>query len=101
MESMICTTCGQRISVPQTEGIFCCPSCGSTYEAKIIGNTNSGNDWLLPFIGGFFLGAIVFTGVGRGMVRSLAEASRSELESALEKRRRKLVTPRGREEVWR
>ena len=77
---------------------FTCPYCGSVYE--ITSPKLGDNGWLWPFLGGFILSAIIFTSVGRAMVKSVGEATLTELQVATARRKAKIVTPPGGGDVW-
>lgn len=82
-----CQICGQRIEVPMGVKSFTCPYCGSIYDVTV---PTLGNGWLWPFIGGVIISAIIFTSVGRATVKTLAEATLTELQTAAARRKAKL-----------
>lgn len=92
-----CSVCGHAIEVPANVKEFSCPYCNSIYEVT---SQRLGNGWLWPFLGGLFVGFIVFTGIGRAMVKTVGEATLSELEAAVARRKAKIVTPPGAGAVW-
>ena len=88
LKTMGCEVCGQLIEVPVGVTSFTCPYCSSIYEITV--PTLAENGWLLPFAVGFILSAIIFTGVGRSMVKTLSEATLTELKVATARRKAKL-----------
>lgn len=87
LKTMGCEVCGQIIDVPMGVKSFTCPYCGSIYDVSV---PTLGNEWLWPFVGGVILSAIIFTGVGRSMVKTLSEATLTELQAATARRKAKL-----------
>lgn len=86
-QTIQCQVCGRSISVPSGVKSFTCPYCGSIYDITV---PTLQNEWLLPFIGGLIVGFIVFAPLGRAMTKTLGEATLSELEGAVSRRRAKL-----------
>ena len=91
-----CSVCGNAIEVPTGAKEFTCRYCGSVYE---ITSQRLGNGWLWPFVGGMIVGFIVFTGLGRAMVKTVGEATLTELEAATARRKAKLAIGE-KAEVW-
>jgi len=87
-QTMQCQICGRRIEIPEGVKSFTCPYCGSIYDVTTPALQDNG--WLLPFLGGFILSAIIFTSVGRAMVKTVSEATLTELQSAVSRRKAKL-----------
>lgn len=85
-----CQICGQSIGVPKGVKSFTCRYCGSIYDITAPALQENGG-WVWPFLGGFILSAIIFTSVGRAMVRTLSEATLTELQAATARRKAKLV----------
>lgn len=88
LKTIGCQICGQTIEVPTGVKEFTCPYCNSIYEVTV---PTLGNGWVWPFIGGVILSAIIFTSIGRATVKTLAEATLTELQTAATRRKAKLV----------
>ena len=96
LKTMGCEICGNPIEVPVGVKEFVCPYCGSIYE--VTAPTLQDNGCLWPCIGVFVLSAILFTSVGRAMVRTLSEATLTELKAATARRKAKIIVlPQGEE----
>lgn len=89
LKTIGCQICGNPIEVPTGVKEFVCPYCNSIYE--VTAPTLQDNGWLWPFIGGFILSAIIFTSVGRTMVKTLSDATLTELKAATAHRKAKLT----------
>lgn len=98
LETTGCSVCGNTINIPTGVTEFTCPYCGSVYE--VTSPKLADNGWVLPFLGGFILSAIIFTSVGRSMVKTVGEASLTELQTAVARRKAKVTTPPGGGAVW-
>ena len=83
-----CEVCGQPIEIPMGVKSFTCPYCGSIYDVSV--PTLETNGWLWPFVGGVILSAIIFTSIGRAMVKTVGEATLTELQAATARRKAKL-----------
>ena len=98
LKTMGCEVCGNPIEVPTGVKEFVCPYCGSIYD--ITTPALQDNGWVWPFVGGLIVGFIVFAPLGRAMVKTLGEATVSELEAATARRRAKLATLPGKGAEW-
>lgn len=87
LKTIGCQICGNPIEVPTGVKEFVCPYCNSIYEVTA---PTLQNGWLLPFIGGVILSAIIFTGVGRAMAKTVGQATLTELQAAVARRKVKL-----------
>lgn len=83
-----CSVCGNAIEVPTGVKEFVCPYCNSIYEVT---TPTLQNGWVWPFVGGLIVGFFVFTGLGRAMVRTVGEATLTELETAVARRKAKVA----------
>ena len=91
LKTIGCQICGQSIEVPPSAKEFVCPYCNSIYE--VTSPTLQNNGWMWPFVGGLILGFIVFAPLGRAMVKTLGEATLTELEAAAARRKAKVTVP--------
>lgn len=90
LKTMGCEVCGNLIDVPVGVKSFTCPFCNSLYDIATPTLQENGG-WVWPFLAGAVISAIIFTSVGRAMVRTLSEATLTELKAATARRKAKLV----------
>lgn len=89
LKTIGCQVCGQIIEVPTGVKSFTCRYCNSLYDVTTPTLEDTGG-WVWPFLAGAVISAIIFTSVGRAMVRTLSEATLTELQSATARRKAKL-----------
>jgi len=90
LKTMGCQICGQTIEVPTGVKSFTCAHCGSIYDVSVPALEENGG-WVWPFVGGLIVGFFVFTGLGRATVKTVGEATLSELQAATARRKAKIT----------
>ena len=91
VNELSCEVCGAPlfISEQSEQGTeVTCEECGSVYEAvSLHGMPEGGASFKLGFVAGLGFGAIVFTAVGREMVKTAAGITEAELRRKIEEAR--------------
>ena len=98
LKTMGCEVCGQIMKIPTGVKSFTCPYCNSIYDITTPTLEDTGG-WVWPFLAGAVISAIIFTSVGRAMVRTLSEATLTELQSAAARRKARIAAGK-KAEVW-